>query len=30
MDKDKKWYNIRLSNGKPGWVSKYYIVRDLK
>jgi beta-N-acetylglucosaminidase/SH3-like domain-containing protein len=30
MDKNKKWYNIRLSNGKPGWVSKVYIVRELK
>jgi hypothetical protein len=30
MDKDKKWYNIRLSNGKFGWVSKLYIARELK
>ncbi len=30
MDIDKKWYNIRLSNGKTGWVSKGYIVRELK
>jgi beta-N-acetylglucosaminidase len=30
MDKDKKWYNIRLANGKPGWVSGGYIARELK
>ncbi|NHC42572.1 SH3 domain-containing protein [Bacillus sp. MM2020_1] len=30
MDKTKKWYNIKLSNGKPGWVSGYYIERELK
>ncbi|WML24860.1 SH3 domain-containing protein [Neobacillus sp. OS1-33] len=30
MDKEKNWYNIRLSNGKFGWVSKLYIARELK
>ncbi|MBV7505719.1 SH3 domain-containing protein [Bacillus sp. sid0103] len=30
MDKTKTWYNIKLSTGKTGWVSKNYIVRELK
>jgi len=30
MDKNKEWYNIKLSDGKPGWVHEDYIVRELK
>jgi hypothetical protein len=30
MDKTKTWYNIKLSSGKIGWVSKNYMVRELK
>lgn len=30
MDKTKEWYNIKLSNGNPGWVHEDYIVRELK
>ncbi|MBS4178180.1 SH3 domain-containing protein [Lederbergia citrea] len=30
MDKTKKWYQIKLSNGKTGWVSAQYITRELK
>ncbi|WP_412733864.1 SH3 domain-containing protein [Heyndrickxia sporothermodurans] len=30
MDKNKTWYQIKLSNGKTGWVSAYYIKQELK
>lgn len=30
MDNTKGWYKIKLSDGKIGWVSKNYIVRELK
>lgn len=30
MDQTKTWYNIKLSSGTIGWVSKNYIVRELK
>lgn len=30
MDKNKTWYKIKLSNGKTGWVSAYYIKQELQ
>ncbi|MFP5112592.1 SH3 domain-containing protein [Bacillaceae bacterium C204] len=30
MDQTKSWYNIKLSSDTNGWVSKNYIVRELK
>ncbi|TCN26705.1 SH3 domain-containing protein [Mesobacillus foraminis] len=30
MDKSKKWYLIKLSNGKEGWVSSQFVARELK
>lgn len=29
MDKDQKWYQVKLSNGKLGWASKAYITKEL-
>ncbi|MBS4200627.1 SH3 domain-containing protein [Bacillus sp. FJAT-49732] len=29
MDSSKKWYQVKLSNGKTGWVSSQYITREL-
>ncbi|RSD21125.1 SH3 domain-containing protein [Mesobacillus subterraneus] len=30
MDSSKNWYKIKLSNGTTGWVSAYYIARELE
>lgn len=30
MDSSKKWYKIKLSTGEIGWVSAYYITRELE
>jgi hypothetical protein len=30
MDKSKKWYLIKVSNGKEGWVSSQFVARELK
>jgi beta-N-acetylglucosaminidase len=30
MDTSKEWYKIKLSNGEIGWVSAYYVRRELE
>jgi mannosyl-glycoprotein endo-beta-N-acetylglucosaminidase len=30
MDGSKSWYNVKLPDGRTGWVSSLYIVQELK